>query len=260
MARNQEKAQAMLNRFLQYKKDQLYGPKGKRPAFANECNNLGEAERWRRQIVKEISKEVTEIQNASLGEHRIRDLNDHINKLLREKKHWERQIKLLGGPDYTRVARKTLVLKFQIFEMAEELQWEGGYFYFGAARELPGVRELFEKQQLENVKRRTRGDLHKLVDAQYYGYGDEDDGYLVKLEAKVETKARKRAIDKWNAQNEKSKVRKITKTYDGSLSDATNKEGGEVLFKAHVPLPSDEELKAAILAKKKAELMAKYAS
>mmetsp|Transcript_24709 Transcript_24709/g.34518 ORF Transcript_24709/g.34518 Transcript_24709/m.34518 type:complete len:254 (-) Transcript_24709:225-986(-) len=253
MARNQEKAQAMLNRFLQYKKDQLYGPKGKRPAFANECNNLGEAERWRRQIVKEISKEVTEIQNASLGEHRIRDLNDHINKLLREKKHWERQIKLLGGPDYTRGVPN-------IRDGRGAPMGAGGYFYFGAARELPGVRELFEKQQLENVKRRTRGDLHKLVDAQYYGYGDEDDGYLVKLEAKVEEKARKRAIDKWNGQNEKSKVRKITKRYDGSINDVTNKEGGEVLFKAHVPLPSDEELKAAILAKKKAELMAKYAS
>ena len=37
---------------------------------------------------------------GSLGEHKIRDLNDFINKLLREKKHWERQIKFLGGVDY----------------------------------------------------------------------------------------------------------------------------------------------------------------
>ena len=36
----------------------------------------------------------------SLGEHRIRQLNDHINKLIREKGHWERRIKELGGPDY----------------------------------------------------------------------------------------------------------------------------------------------------------------
>lgn len=40
---------------------------------------------------------------AGLGEYRIRDLNDEINKLLREKGHWEVRIKELGGPDYVRV-------------------------------------------------------------------------------------------------------------------------------------------------------------
>ena len=37
---------------------------------------------------------------AGLGEFKIRDLNDEINKLLREKHLWEEQIKVLGGPDY----------------------------------------------------------------------------------------------------------------------------------------------------------------
>lgn len=36
-----------------------------------------------------------------LAEHKIRDLNDQINKLLREKYHWEKRIKELGGPDHT---------------------------------------------------------------------------------------------------------------------------------------------------------------
>uniref|UniRef100_A0A8C4VYE0 Pre-mRNA-splicing factor ISY1 homolog n=1 Tax=Gopherus evgoodei TaxID=1825980 RepID=A0A8C4VYE0_9SAUR len=57
-------------------------------------------EKWRRQIIGEISKKVAQIQNAGLGEFRIRDLNDEINKLLREKGHWEVRIKELGGPDY----------------------------------------------------------------------------------------------------------------------------------------------------------------
>ena len=34
---------------------------------------------------------------------RIRDLNDEINKLIREKGHWEVRIVELGGPDYARV-------------------------------------------------------------------------------------------------------------------------------------------------------------
>ena len=41
-----------------------------------------------------------EIQNEGLGEHRLRDLNDEINKLLKEKWQWEMRIKELGGPNY----------------------------------------------------------------------------------------------------------------------------------------------------------------
>lgn len=43
---------------------------------------------------------------AGLGEFRIRDLNDEINKLLREKRHWENQISALGGPHYRRYGPK----------------------------------------------------------------------------------------------------------------------------------------------------------
>lgn len=47
---------------------------------------------------------------AGLGEFRIRDLNDEINKLLREKGHWEYRIKELGGPDYA-VSVECVVLR-----------------------------------------------------------------------------------------------------------------------------------------------------
>ena len=45
--------------------------------------------RQRYNLVKEISKKVSEIQNGSLGEFKIRDLNDKINELLHEKTSWE---------------------------------------------------------------------------------------------------------------------------------------------------------------------------
>ena len=60
------------------------------------------------QIIREIAKKVAQIQNTDLGEFRIRDLNDEIDKLLREKRHWEAQIKELGGPDYSRVGPRML--------------------------------------------------------------------------------------------------------------------------------------------------------
>ena len=55
-------------------------------------------ERYRQQIIREISDKVAKIQNEGLGEHAIRDLNDGINKLIREKYHWNRRKKeLVGG-------------------------------------------------------------------------------------------------------------------------------------------------------------------
>ena len=48
-----------------------------------ECNDVAEADKWRSQILREIGRKVMEIQNAGLGEHILRDLNDEINKLVR---------------------------------------------------------------------------------------------------------------------------------------------------------------------------------
>lgn len=70
-----------------------------------------------------------------------------------------------------------------------------GYRYFGRAKELPGVKELFEaatrpKQGEGEKKGDTRADLSRKVDAGYYGYGlDEEDGTLVKYEEKKEREA-----------------------------------------------------------------------
>jgi Isy1-like splicing family len=47
---------------------------------------------------------------------RLRDLNDEINKLIREKGHWERRIVELGGPDYAKSAPKVTVRPWQGFE------------------------------------------------------------------------------------------------------------------------------------------------
>jgi len=44
---------------------------------------------------------------AGLTDYEIRDLNDQINKLLREKFHWENQIIALGGANYRRAAGKS---------------------------------------------------------------------------------------------------------------------------------------------------------
>merc|ERR1711918_240204 len=139
------------------------------------------------------------LQNASLGEHRIRDLNELINKLLREKGHWNRQIKQLGGPDYGLTESK-------IYD-AEGLELQG-YKYFGAARELPSVRQLFAEAHAEKIlkeerKKRKRFDSYKNIDADYYGFRDEEDNIILKMEKNKEDLLIENAVTQFQIEKKK---------------------------------------------------------
>jgi pre-mRNA-splicing factor ISY1 len=83
----------------------------------------------------------------------------------------------------------------------------GGYRYFGRAKDLPGVRELFEQpgtlllticHQIHGnqlilscfhaaieEQPKSRAEMHRTVDADYYGYRDEDDGKLLAFEQEL---------------------------------------------------------------------------
>ena len=65
MARNEEKAQSMLNRFVTMKESENKKPVQRRPYLASECRDLADADKWRHQIMREISRKVAEIQKAS---------------------------------------------------------------------------------------------------------------------------------------------------------------------------------------------------
>lgn len=143
-----------------------------------------------------------------MGEFRIRDLNDEINKLLREKRHWENQISALGGPHYRRYGPRMFDSE------GREVPGNRGYKYFGAAKDLPGVRELFE-QEPPPPPRKTRAELMKDIDAEYYGYRDDDDGILIPLEEKVERLARREAVRKWHQKS-------LDKRKDGDPSSVNN--------------------------------------
>lgn len=74
----------------------------RRPKMITEVSSIPSCEKWRGQVLKEISRKVSKIQDPSLSDFMIRDLNDEINKAMREKYMWEVQIKNLGGPNYMR--------------------------------------------------------------------------------------------------------------------------------------------------------------
>uniref|UniRef100_A0A7S3QV93 Pre-mRNA-splicing factor ISY1 n=1 Tax=Dunaliella tertiolecta TaxID=3047 RepID=A0A7S3QV93_DUNTE len=256
MARNEEKAQSTLNRYLAAKVEEERGPKQKRPFLATECRDLNEADKWRQQILREIGKKVMEIQNAALGEHRIRDLNDEINKLIREKGHWERRIVELGGPDYSKSAPKVADSRGR--EVAEMTGKGTGYRYFGAAKALPGVKELFEVEPPKQV-RKTRYQMHKAIDPDYYGFRDEEDGVLEKVEGEAEEKMRMQAVLDWEAEEiERQKSVSTSKAKHAETEEADGVAGAR--FVAYVPLPDQKAIEQLVLEKKKADLLAKYTS
>ncbi|KAH9632204.1 hypothetical protein HF086_015236 [Spodoptera exigua] len=169
---------------------------------------------------------------AGLGEFRIRDLNDEINKLMREKRHWEVQIKSLGGPDHARVGPKML-------------DQDG--------KEVPGVRELFE-QEPPPPPRRTRADLMRDVDADYYGYRDDDDAIA-------------RAVAEWKRNKEENKDQDLPEEENIYPEDPDDKrieeedENGEPVRQvvtSHVAVPSQKDIEEALLRRKKQELLEKY--
>jgi len=239
MARNEEKAQSMLNRWLVYKQELAGGPKvyKKRPALSADCDNVPDCERFRMQIVKEIGRKIMEIQNESLGEQRLRDLNDNINKLLREKAHWERRIIELGGPNYRkyeRIADDALV--------AEQFPVQGNeqkgyiYKYFGAAKNLPGVKQSESK---EPQTKKLRSD-YKGIDAEYFGY--EDDSDLIEMEAKLEKEAVAKSVAAWEKEQ-------ITK---GQIETPGNTDS--------LVIPTRQQMEVLLVDRRKQDLLKRYVS
>lgn len=160
----------------------------RRPKAITEETSATACEKWRGQVLKEISRKVSKIQEPSLSDFQIRDLNDDINRLMREKHVWELQIRNLGGPNYMRGGGKVFD------EDGIEIPGGGkGYRYFGRARELPGVKEMFDAQKahIDAVAEGKTEVRHRNVDASYYGYNlDEEDGSLLAYEGKKEADAR----------------------------------------------------------------------
>lgn len=81
----------------------------------------------------------------------------------------------------------------------------------------------------------------KDIDADYYGYRDDDDGILSPLEQKAEQEAREKAMQEWLTQNEKQP----------EIEE-------EIETTAQKAIPSQQDIQEALLARKKQELLEKY--
>lgn len=242
MARNAEKAQSMLFRFRAQQASDLGIldiNKTRRPKAISQQEHIPTCERWRGQVLKEISRKITKIQDPALSDYQIRDINDELNKLFREKWQWEVRIRELGGPNYMRGGGRVVDDEGRVIEGGGK-----GYRYFGRAKDLPGVKELFEaatRKPEDDKKRETRQDLRMRVDAGYYGYNlDEEDGSLLAYEARKEQEA----FEALMAEDEKMDVE-----WEPLPGDA----GDGVVWK----LPTAEEVETELLERRKRKLLDK---
>ncbi|KAL8648978.1 MAG: hypothetical protein Q9210_004677 [Variospora velana] len=240
MARNSEKAQSMLFRFRAAQAADLgildVG-RTRRPRAITSVTSIPACEKWRGQVLKEISRKVSKIQETSLSDFQVRDLNDEINKLMREKHMWEVQIRGMGGPNYMRGGKV-------YDEEGKEIPGGGkGYRYFGRARELPGVKELFEVKKPKEKGLEGRQDLRMKVDAGYYGYNlDEEDGALLDYERGKEEEARRVLMEKGN-------VGDVEKDWEPLPGDAGDGVGWM--------LPSLEEVQEELVDRRRRKLLDK---
>ena len=188
MARSEEKAQSMLNKWWSMKRGLYLRDPDEPPPLISDCHSLTECYRWREQIIKDIGDKVAEIQNAGLGEFRIRALNDEINQLLNNKRQWEERIKQLGGQDYRKREQRYYDADGQ------ELPGSGGYRYFGAAKDLPGVRELFFTETPVAPARDLKS-LYRTIPHTYFEFDNMDKDLARKEQELIQKRKREFKIE-----------------------------------------------------------------
>eukprot|EP01029_Cantina_marsupialis_P024611 TRINITY_DN6370_c0_g1_i1.p1 TRINITY_DN6370_c0_g1~~TRINITY_DN6370_c0_g1_i1.p1 ORF type:complete len:270 (+),score=88.10 TRINITY_DN6370_c0_g1_i1:110-919(+) len=264
MARNEEKATQLFNRWTSLKASELKrGRVQERSATAQESVDIEECKRVRRELIGQITRKISKIQNAGLGEHVIRDLNDEINKLMRARHAWEVRIKELGGPDLTLHERAADPDRDGQLVMSAD---GGIYKYYGAARKLKGVRELLEQQETTKLKR-TRADIARGIESSYYGYRDDMDGMLSMAEQDHEAKLIKAEVTRWNKEKAEIEKQKAASKNVATIDFSDSSDDDELLTDdgslawttlSQIKLPTDEEIKERLLHTKRQQAMKEF--
>eukprot|EP01126_Amoeba_proteus_P032122 TRINITY_DN313_c0_g1_i1.p1 TRINITY_DN313_c0_g1~~TRINITY_DN313_c0_g1_i1.p1 ORF type:complete len:100 (-),score=34.55 TRINITY_DN313_c0_g1_i1:50-349(-) len=97
--------------------------------------------------------------------------------------------------------------------------------------------------------------MYQRIDVDYYGYRDDEDGLLEKLEEEAEKKARIEAIEDWNRiQTQKWGDLDLCPFLPPKITEKANE------YKVHIGLPTQEEIEQELLKKRKEEMLRRYLS
>ena len=210
MARNSEKAQSFFSQWNTLVEEDGPQKGSRRPKMTTECDNLLDAEKWRKDVIRDLTQKISFITAANgVAENKIRDVNDEINKVMGTRRRWEKRIFELGGADLTKV-------KIAADLEGKSLPGTRGYKYYGVAKDLPGVKEKFDEhakeveRQDKRAKKRSLQEILKKLGPEYYG--GEEDKDLEALEMKREKSLVAEALREY----------KVNKSRNGN-STGTNK-------------------------------------
>lgn len=231
------------------------------------CGSIPAALRARRELRKSLSRQIMRIQDASLEPDAIRRLNDQINEALRTVRAWDECLLRLGH----RMEREEGADGALYGSEAVNAH---GYWYFGRARELPGVRELLQEQEHGQGQQgrddkdakppppldlRIRRMMEK-ADDEYFGKTAE--GTAVEEEAAVEGRLRDGSHLDWitglplllppTSSVEGEGLRGDTVDVDAAAMDAAT--GNPITI-----VPTQEQVGAYLIERRREELLRKYA-
>lgn len=96
------------------------------------------------------------------------------------------------------------------------------------------------------------------VDANYYGYLDDDDGVLIPLEEKASKEAMKKSMDEWKEKLKKGELNANDEEDQPFEPMTIDDELLAPRFVSHVDVPTQKDIEEALLRKKKKELLEKY--
>ncbi len=145
----------------------------------------------------------------------------------------------------------------------------GAYRYYGAAKKLPGVRELLDASSAQNEKRAVRSieQIQRSIDVAYFGYLDDVDGVLEKLESVAEKRLLDESIQTYVEESKRQKTavedgrEEAVAANSNPLIVQIPKKPFDLTAKhLHMNLPSQEVINNLILERKKKDLLAQYSS
>lgn len=210
---------------------------------------------------------------AYLGEMRIREMNDDLNRLKGELHRWNMRIVALGGQNHERGRR--------MYDKDGNLISSGrDYLYFGAAKDLPGVKERISqpKQSVQPTRQDRLRSLDRHINPEYYNFSDSSserglESDLLAEEAAAEKRGLEKSTKKWESQNGSLNEDdgmvgggvfcecEVEDDYDEVLLDAVNDvemHGGNVFAIASEEEEKKRKIEEEELEQKKKELMEKY--
>lgn len=274
MSRNKEKAQSALNRFQQEVSRQagvLESNPNLRPKYVQSVKSLPQAEKWRSVVISLISTNLTRIQDAMLDESTIRELNETINKLLKEKKAWEHHIKSLGGPDFLRFGPN-----LESTGLVDDFSGNKGYRYFGRAKDLPEVKMLKQAKEDKANRESTKRDnqINKAKELEQRFSNIDPHYYLLFNNTQSETNVNKiceafgeefntkigdtqTIVDEYDL---KSISKKLYQDLPISEKEESYSENIDNIQNFSLFIPEEDVIKEYVINRKKSELLGKFSS